>query len=177
MRNQWIAASFPATPDRPLLVTAFGRAGGLPWRQTIAGAQSELPQQEANVLMRELAHRSKNLLAVVYSLARQTLGHTRSKEEFEESFMSRLQGLAQSHDELVRNDWRGAEMRRLVLAQLAAFAGERVTLDGPELFVKPEAAPSSGPPVLPSSETPPAMPAASRAGLPARSSRPASSPQ
>jgi Ca-activated chloride channel family protein len=38
-----VAASYPARPDRPLLTTAFGRAGGLPWKQTVAGVPSELP--------------------------------------------------------------------------------------------------------------------------------------
>jgi Ca-activated chloride channel homolog len=37
-----VAASFPATPDRPLLTTAFGQAAGLPWHQTVAGSPSEL---------------------------------------------------------------------------------------------------------------------------------------
>jgi len=51
-----LAASFPATPDRPLLVTAYGRAGGLPWRQTVAGAQSELPGIAALWARRKIEH-------------------------------------------------------------------------------------------------------------------------
>jgi len=38
-----VTASFPATPDRPLMATAFGRAAGLPWKQTVGGVPSELP--------------------------------------------------------------------------------------------------------------------------------------
>jgi Ca-activated chloride channel family protein len=38
-----LAASYPATWDRPLLTTAFGQAAGLPWRQAVAGVPSELP--------------------------------------------------------------------------------------------------------------------------------------
>jgi len=38
-----LAASYPAVPDRPLLATAFGRAAGLPWKQTVGGVPSELP--------------------------------------------------------------------------------------------------------------------------------------
>jgi Ca-activated chloride channel family protein len=38
-----LAASFPATPDRPLRATAFGQAAGQPWRQTVAGHSSDLP--------------------------------------------------------------------------------------------------------------------------------------
>lgn len=38
-----LAASYPAVPDRPLLATAFGRAAGLPFKQTVAGVPSDLP--------------------------------------------------------------------------------------------------------------------------------------
>jgi Ca-activated chloride channel family protein len=38
-----LAASYPAALDRPLLATAFGRAAGLPWKQTVGGVPSELP--------------------------------------------------------------------------------------------------------------------------------------
>jgi Ca-activated chloride channel family protein len=38
-----LAASYPAVPDRPLLATAFGKAAGLPWKQTVGGVPSELP--------------------------------------------------------------------------------------------------------------------------------------
>jgi Ca-activated chloride channel family protein len=38
-----LVASFPATPDRPLIATAFGEAAGLAWKQTVGGSPSELP--------------------------------------------------------------------------------------------------------------------------------------
>jgi Ca-activated chloride channel homolog len=38
-----LAASFPARPDDPILATAFGTAGGVPWRQTVGGVPTELP--------------------------------------------------------------------------------------------------------------------------------------
>ena len=38
-----LAASFPSTPDKPLIATAFGLAAGLPWKQTVGGSPSELP--------------------------------------------------------------------------------------------------------------------------------------
>ena len=38
-----LAASYPSKPDHPLLATAFGRAAGLPWKQTVGGVPSELP--------------------------------------------------------------------------------------------------------------------------------------
>jgi two-component sensor histidine kinase len=96
---------------------------------------------QVNILMRELAHRSKNLLAVVQSMARQTLRHTMDKQQFEERFMARLQGLGQAQEELVRNNWRGVEIDKLVASQLTPLTGgERVAMEGPAVFLKPEAA-------------------------------------
>jgi Ca-activated chloride channel family protein len=51
-----VAASYPATWDRPLLTTAFGNAGGLPWRQTVAGVPSELPGIAALWARRKIEH-------------------------------------------------------------------------------------------------------------------------
>jgi len=45
-------------------------------------------------LMRELTHRSKNLLAVIEAMARQTARHTNSIEGFVRQFDARIQALA-----------------------------------------------------------------------------------
>ena len=37
-----LAASYPTRPDDPILATAFGMAGGLPWKQTVGGVPTEL---------------------------------------------------------------------------------------------------------------------------------------
>ncbi|MBV8567976.1 MAG: CHASE3 domain-containing protein [Methylobacteriaceae bacterium] len=99
------------------------------------------------LLLREITHRSKNLLAVIQSMARQTAQRTTSSGEFVEIFSKRIQSLALSHDLLVQGDWTGAALRRVVEAQLAPFSeliGTRITLDGPELKLKPEAAQGLG---------------------------------
>jgi len=51
-----VTASYPATPDRPLLTTAFGRAAGLPWKQTVAGVPSELPGISTLWARRKIEH-------------------------------------------------------------------------------------------------------------------------
>ena len=37
-----LAASYPTRPDDPILATAFGTAGGMPWKQTVGGVPAEL---------------------------------------------------------------------------------------------------------------------------------------
>ena len=99
------------------------------------------------LLMRELTHRSKNLLAVIQAMARQTARHTGVVDDFMEQFGARLQALAASHDLLVQESWHGASLHELARAQLAQYldgADSQVVIDGPGIVLKPEAAQSLG---------------------------------
>ena len=96
-------------------------------------------------IMRELTHRSKNLLAVIQAMARQTARHTVTTEAFLEQFSARVQALAASHDLLVQESWHGASLSELVRSQLGPYLdreGSQVTVDGPALLLNPEAAQS-----------------------------------
>ncbi|HKD29639.1 MAG TPA: sensor histidine kinase, partial [Xanthobacteraceae bacterium] len=97
------------------------------------------------LLVRELNHRTKNLLSVVQSIANQTAASNPSN--FGERFSRRIQALSANQDLLVRSEWQGVEIEDLVRAQLAHFAdliGERITIEGPHLSVTPSAAQSIG---------------------------------
>src|ERR1700722_12729387 len=99
------------------------------------------------LLMRELTHRSKNLLAVIQAMARQTARHARSVEQFLEQFEARLQALATSHDVLIEEGWHGASLGELVSLQLRRLLDspiDQVTIDGPTVLLKPEAAQALG---------------------------------
>jgi len=101
----------------------------------------ERDEREAHVrlIMRELSHRSKNLLAIVLAIARQTSRHTTSFSDFESRFNSRIQALADAHDLLVEQQWSGARIDDLVRAQLAAFGVEKVNCRGEPVLLKAEA--------------------------------------
>jgi two-component sensor histidine kinase len=101
----------------------------------------ERDEREAHVrlIMRELSHRSKNLLAIVLAIARQTARHTTSFSDFESRFNSRIQALADAHDLLVEQQWSGAYMDDLVRAQLAAFGMDKVICHGPRTMLRTEA--------------------------------------
>lgn len=108
-------------------------------------------EQHVRILLRELVHRSKNLLAVVQAMARQTATGATSLEEFQRKFAARLQALSMAHDLLVSQDWRGASMHELARAQMAycldvarGDVGEHARLDGPRIMLKPEAAQNIG---------------------------------
>jgi PAS domain S-box-containing protein len=104
-------------------------------------------EEHIQLLMREVSHRSKNLLAVVQAIAKQTVRTAETLEKFEATFTQRLRGLAASHDLLIQENWRGALLRDLAIHQLALFAeagGPRLTLSGPSVMLTPQAAQAIG---------------------------------
>lgn len=110
---------------------------------------TERKESEAHLrlLLRELTHRSKNLLAVIQAMARQTARHAGSIDGFLNQFSARLQALAASHDLLVRESWYGASLSEIVRSQLASQIERnpaQVHIDGPAIALKPEAAQNLG---------------------------------
>jgi two-component sensor histidine kinase len=103
--------------------------------------EQDRDQREAHVrlIMRELSHRSKNLLAIVLAIARQTARHTGSFDDFEARFNSRIQALADAHDLLVEQQWSGALLHDLLNAQLSAFGLDKFTCDGCPVMLRTEA--------------------------------------
>jgi PAS domain S-box-containing protein len=103
-------------------------------------------EEHASLIMRELSHRTKNLLAVIASLARRTFDGARDPRAQAADFVERIHGLARSHDLLVRADWRGVALGDLVQSHLEPFGldAERVSVEGPRIEIKPEAAQSIG---------------------------------
>ena len=106
--------------------------------QTLSAASKELKrrQEHAAFLMRELAHRSKNQLAVVKGMAVQTAQQSRNVDQFLDQFSQRLQGLAELQDLLLRQNWQGAWLSDLVRAHLSLLgAVDRADIEGPALFL------------------------------------------
>ena len=109
--------------------------------------ESREGEAHLRLLLRELTHRSKNLLAVIQAMARQTARHARSIETFLNLFSSRLQALSASHDLLVRESWYGASVGELVRSQLTPYVDDeetQVEVEGPAVTLKPEAAQNLG---------------------------------
>ena len=118
----------------------------------LAGTAVDITKRKENeahvrLLLRELTHRSKNLLTVILALERQTARHTNSIEDFVAHFDARLQALATSHDVLIAHGWYGASLRELAQSQLHPFVdslGRQVSFQGPTVVLKPEAAQALG---------------------------------
>jgi two-component sensor histidine kinase len=96
-------------------------------------------EREMKVLLRELAHRTKNLLTVVQGIIRQTGRHTSDIAEFRRLLNQRLDGLSQSVSLLTASEWSGVSLTRLVQNQLGIFVQDwsRIDIEG-EDFILPE---------------------------------------
>lgn len=81
-------------------------------------------ENRQRLLLSELAHRVRNTLTVVRSLAQQTLRNSRSNEEFLEHFQGRLAALAGAHGLLINSNWMGADLASLVRTQLEAYTSD-----------------------------------------------------
>jgi PAS domain S-box-containing protein len=122
--------------------------------QTIVGASKiarditewKMTLETQKLLLRELNHRTKNLLAVADAIVRQTAKRT-PPAELVNRVSRRLHALSLNQDLLVASDWQGAELSQLVHSQVEALldaSDARVSLEGPRIVVRPSVAQSLG---------------------------------
>jgi two-component sensor histidine kinase len=105
--------------------------------------ESKVQEEHLRIVLKELAHRSKNLLSVIQGIARQTAESATSTAEFLSRFNGRIFSLSRAHDVLTEADWRGARIFDLVQSQIALYADDRmasVITEGANSYLKPNAA-------------------------------------
>lgn len=103
--------------------------------------------ERREAVAQELNHRTKNMLAVIMAIERQTARRAGSVAEFHESLVARLGALAQSNDLLVAGHWTVVGLEELVRRQLSPFPGsqaDRISIDGPDVLLQPPAVHSLG---------------------------------
>lgn len=102
----------------------------------------EQREERITALNRELAHRSKNLLALVQAIARQTTASSVSIADYAERLSRRVQGLGRTHDLIIADDWEGVTIGDLIGRQVEPFldAPERLLMEGPAVALTPAAA-------------------------------------
>jgi two-component sensor histidine kinase len=120
--------SFVERPFHPPTLASVARAA-LRSRRRQYEARELLERYE--LLARELQHRTKNLLAVILSIAGASL---RDGGEGPETFISRLHALAAAQDLLMEGDGRGTFLMNIVRAITDSF-GNRIVADGPQVHL------------------------------------------
>jgi PAS domain S-box-containing protein len=82
----------------------------------------QLASERTRLLLRELNHRVKNTLAMLQSLARQTLRQTSDPVEFMDAFAGRLQSLSEAHGLLSDHEWGVIHLKVLLQKQIMPYA-------------------------------------------------------
>jgi two-component sensor histidine kinase len=98
-------------------------------------------QDRQNVLLSELQHRTRNLLALVQAIARQTLKSSASLAEFSRQFEDRLGALSRVQGLLARTDHGPVDLQQIVRAELEAHgAADAAEVRGPPVNLPATAA-------------------------------------
>lgn len=126
----------------------IGGAGGMTndWVGTMTDVHELRGMQERQqVMMAELQHRTRNLLAVVESIAVRTLRTNKSVEDFGREFVSRLRALSRVQVLINGVDYKTVDLRTLLHAELQAYENEhlepeKLHVDGPLVSLPARAA-------------------------------------
>ena len=108
----------------------------------IAGASRDITavkraEERQQLLINELNHRVKNMLATVQSVAYQTMKGTDDPHVMRQVFDSRLMSLARAHDLLTHHHWSGADVAAVVDKALEPFMSGQFDIKGDPLHLSP----------------------------------------
>jgi two-component system, sensor histidine kinase PdtaS len=91
--------------------------------------RQEADAEHRELLLLELKHRVKNMLATAQAIARQTARHHEDREELVEAFSGRLHAMARAHDLITERNSGQVCLRDLILAQVGPYASREEQLD------------------------------------------------
>lgn len=92
--------------------------------------------ERAELLVRELTHRAKNMFAVISAMSHQIGAVSANVASFQTNFDGRLHSLSASHELLAAEDWQSVAIADLVRSQLAFVIAQdstQVAMEGPAL--------------------------------------------
>jgi PAS domain S-box-containing protein len=101
-------------------------------------------EEREKMLMAELDHRVKNVLARVDMVAMSSRNGSSSIDEFSLSLKGRIQSMATAHALLSQKGWSGAPLETLVRNQLAPYTAANIAVYGTELILTPAATQAMG---------------------------------
>ena len=111
-------------------------------RSNLVDVERQMAQETQLLLVAELNHRVKNVLAVIQSLVSQTRQGADTIQSFTKDLQNRIQALSIAHDQLTQSHWKAAPLGTLIEAEARAWieAGDtRLTSRGPSLMIEARA--------------------------------------
>ena len=101
-------------------------------------------QRQQDLMIAELNHRVKNILALIRSLSRQAKASSASLESYAHALEQRIAALAAAHDLAVSNTMQGVSLRTILETELKPYLAEdtmQVLLAGPVVGLRADVAP------------------------------------
>lgn len=106
-------------------------------RQAADYLERQRAAQIEEILVREVQHRSNNLLSVVQAIAHRSLSSKVSLADAKKAFEARLHALARANRQLTKANWSGVDLKDIARLELEPF-GERVTVEGIDVILGAE---------------------------------------
>jgi two-component sensor histidine kinase len=100
-----------------------------------------------SLLLKEVNHRSRNILAILSAICSLSGASAASAEAFQKQMKGRIDCLARTMDLLAGSNWSSASMQEIVHRQLQCLPDtlrEGIEISGPEVQLKPKAVQSLG---------------------------------
>jgi light-regulated signal transduction histidine kinase (bacteriophytochrome) len=106
------------------------------------GEERQKAHEHQELLIAELNHRVRNILALIRGLISQSRDSTLSTKDFIATLDDRVQALARAHDQITADRWGPARLIDLIETEAAAYLGERrsrIKAIGPNVLIDPAA--------------------------------------
>lgn len=125
-----------------LIVRSIGDQVGRVFERRLAETKLHRQSEHQKLLLAELNHRVKNMLTVVTGIAAQTMRNSGSMEDFNRSFLQRLDALSQAHSLVAARNWGTTPLKDLIGQILAPYGGTpaQISVAGPDVSLPPKAA-------------------------------------
>jgi PAS domain S-box-containing protein len=100
-------------------------------------------EEHNRLLIAEVDHRAKNLLAAIQAMVLLTRRDAVSVADFSKTLVGRLHAMGRAHDLLARDKWTGASLHDVIRSEFQAYAGNdgaRLSVRGEDARLSPRAA-------------------------------------
>ncbi|MCR8826682.1 CheR family methyltransferase [Pseudosulfitobacter koreensis] len=94
-------------------------------------------EEQQRILIAELNHRVKNMLAVIVTIVKTSLRGKGVEADVLETLINRLQGMARAYGLLSERSWTTVGMRDIVNGELSIFEADRFHVSGPNVNLDP----------------------------------------
>ena len=104
---------------------------------SLNSVERDVAERLRGVLMGELHHLVKNMMAIVTAIVRQSLRTAASVADAERAIGSRLMAMSSAHDVLLKVDWTSADLKTVIQYAIETHntRSGRIAIDGPQIVV------------------------------------------